>query len=122
MNISILFHYFAPLIGIVTILIGLAAVLKPEPMSKKFGISVRGEALPFVISTGIRDVFMGATILVLFFQQEWISLGLINLCVGAVAISDFLVVYRNGDRKTSLVHLFGAVTVIGYGSWLVCRS
>lgn len=112
-------HYIAPVIGLVTTLIGIAAVLKPEPMSKKFGIAARGSALPYVVSTGIRDVFIGLSILTLVYFEQWLALGFINLFVGIVAISDFLVVIRNGDKKTSVVHLAGALIVITYGVWLL---
>lgn len=119
MNIQMALYYLAPIIGFLTIFIGIFAALKPEPMSKNFGISVTGPALPYVVSTGIRDVFMGLTILILFYKQDWVVLGFIHLCVGLVAISDFLVVQKHGDKKTSLVHLAGAIAVIGYGIWLI---
>ncbi len=114
-----LLYYIAPIIGLTTLAIGVMAVLRPKPMSKKFGISVDGDALPYVIATGIRDVFMGLTIFILFYLQEWVALGAINLCVGIVAISDFLAVRKHGDKKTSMVHLFGAIAVIVYGAWLL---
>ena len=119
MNLPSAFHYIALVIGVLTFIIGVAAVLKPEPMSKKFGISVKGSALPYVVSTGVRDIFIGLTILILFYRQDWPVLGAINLCVGIVAISDFLVVQKHGDKKTSIVHLFGAIAVIFYGIWLL---
>jgi uncharacterized membrane protein HdeD (DUF308 family) len=75
-----------------------------------------------VISTGIRDVFMGIAVLVLFYFQAWMPLGLIHLALGLVAISDFAVVRRYGDRKTSWVHLIGAVVVVLFGIWLVAQS
>lgn len=119
MSLTNIVFYIGPIIGLATLIIGIFAVLKPEPMSKKFGIKVSGEALPYVISTGIRDVFMGLAVLILFFRQEFYSLGWIMLCIGVVAVSDFLVVRKNGDRKTSLVHLFGAIAVFVYGGWLI---
>ncbi len=126
MSLSEIAFYIAPLIGFVTLIIGTAAVLKPAPMSKNFGIEVSGSALPYVVSTGIRDIFMGLTILILFstqhHQQDRRTLGAIHLCVGVVAISDFLIVQKHGDKKTSWVHLLGAVAVIGYGVWLIFQS
>ena len=121
MNTVGLIYYFAPIIGIGTLTIGILAVFRPEPMSKKFGIAVSGSALPYVISTGARDVFIGLTVLILFFRQEWFTLGCINICIGIVAASDFLVVRKHGDIKTSGAHLFGFVIVVTFGIWLVCK-
>lgn len=112
-------HYLALFVGVGTLIIGILAVLRPEPMSKKFGISVNGSALPYVISTGVRDIFIGLTVLILFYRKEWLTLGLINLCIGIVAASDFIVVRKNGDQKTSIAHLFGAIMVTIYGVWLL---
>ena len=119
MNSLNLGYYIAPAIGLITLLIGSAAVLRPQIMSKNFGIAASGPALPYVVSTGIRDLFIGITILILFRQQDWNSLGLVHLSLGIVAISDFLVVQRHGDKKASLIHLAGAVAVIGYGIFLL---
>lgn len=121
MNTAELVYYFVPLIGIGTLVIGILAVIRPEPMSKKFGIAVSASALPYVISTGVRDIFIGLTVLVLFYRQEWFTLGFINICIGVVATSDFLVVRKHGDTKTSLAHLFGAVIVVTFGIWLICK-
>ena len=119
MNIITVLHYIAPLIGFFTLAIGISAVLRPGPMSKNFGIKVDGLALPYVVSTGIRDVFMGGAVLILFFLQLWQALGAISLCLGVVAISDFLVVQKHGDKKTSMVHLGGAISTIVYGAVLL---
>ena len=119
MNIEKLIYYFAPIIGIGTLIIGILAIIRPEAMSKKFGIAVNGSALPYVISTGVRDIFIGLTVLILFYRREWFILGFINICIGVVATSDFLVVRKHGNLKTSLAHLFGAVFVITFGVWLI---
>ncbi len=111
--------FVAFLIGMVTIFIGIFAILKPAFMSSKFGITVNGSALPYVISTGVRDVFMGLSVLVLAYQHEWKLLGAIQLLIGFVAIGDFLNVFKNGDKKTSLVHFAGAGAVFVYGTWLL---
>lgn len=111
-------QYLALFVGIGTLLIGILAMLRPEPMSKKFGVTINGSGLPFVIATGARDVFIGLSVLMLFFFEDWIALGYIHLFIGFVAISDFFVVRKFGDKKNSLVHLFGALIVIYYGFWL----
>lgn len=102
-----------------TILIGTGAILKPEPMSKNFGIEATGSAAPYVQSVGVRDIFMGLTVLILYFNQLWFPLALIQFCIGLVALSDFIVVKKSGDQKASLIHLAGAGAVIGYGIWLL---
>lgn len=112
-------YYIAPIIGLTTITIGIAAILKPQQMSVNFGIQSSGSANPYVMSVGIRDIFMGLTVLILYFHQSWAQLGLVQLCIGLVAMSDFLVVLKNGDKKASMTHLTGAIAVIGYGAWLL---
>ena len=119
MNLPTIAHYFPLAIGLLTLLIGILAVLNPEKMSKNFGIAVSGSALPYVVSTGIRDVFMGLIVLILFYLQAWNALGMSHLCLGIVAISDFIVVRKHGDKKASLVHISGAIAVIAYGAWLL---
>lgn len=121
MELTNLLFYLAPIIGLGTLVIGILAVLRPQPMSKKFGITANNPTLPYVVSTGIRDVFIGLTVLILFYDKNWILLGYINICISVVAVSDFLVVFKHGERKTSFAHLFGAILVTGYGVWLVCQ-
>lgn len=119
MNLNAIFYYIAPLIGVCTLVIGICATLRPLQMSKKFGIAASESTVPYVISTGIRDVFIGLTVLILFYLQLWSALGTINFCIGIVAISDFRAVYKYGDKKISYVHLAGAMSVIVYGVWLL---
>ncbi|AZZ36286.1 hypothetical protein CIK05_05605 [Bdellovibrio sp. qaytius] len=118
MNLTNFVQYIAPLIGLITLAIGVAAMLKPEPMSKKFGVAVSGSALPYVISTGMRDIFMGLVVLLLFYRQETATLGVCMFFLSAVALSDFWIVFKHGDRKTSFVHLSAAVAAAGYGLWI----
>lgn len=112
-------HYFPLAIGFITLLIGVLAAANPKAMSKNFGIAATGVALPYVVSTGIRDVFIGLIVLILFYLQAWVALGACHLCIGLVAISDFLVVRKYGNKKASLIHISGAVVVIAYGAWLL---
>ena len=115
MNFSTVLHYFALVFGAFTLIIGVLAALKPEGMSKNFGIAASGQCLPYVITTGIRDVFMSLVIFVLFFTEHWEALGMTCLCLGVVAISDFFIVRKYGNKKASLIHLGGAIGVVGYG-------
>ncbi len=115
MNLADIIHYIAPIIGFFTLVIGISAFAKPEAMSKNFGIQASGQALPYVMSTGIRDVFMGLVMFILFFMQLWQAMAAVSLCIGLVAICDFIIVQKYGDKKMSMVHLAGASAVIGYG-------
>ncbi len=119
MNLENIIHYVALIVGLVTLIIGISAVIRPKPMSTKFGIAANDATLPYVVSTGIRDVFIGLTVLILFYLSEWHTLGAINICVAVVAISDFLVVRKHGDKKTSYIHLVGAIAVVVCGGWLL---
>ncbi len=119
MDFFALTYYLAPLIGLTTVAIGVGAILRPQHMSGNFGIVASGTANPYVVSVGIRDIFMGFVILNLYFNQLWNELSFVLFCVGMVAISDFLVVHRNGSKKTALVHLLGAIAVTSYGAWLL---
>ena len=121
MNITLIIEYIAPLSGIILALLGLSAMIKPKVMSKQFGIPIEGKSLSYVISTGVRDVFMGLNILILYHQKLWIVLGYVNICLSLVAISDFVVVLKSGNKKASLIHGFGAVAVIFYGLILIFR-
>lgn len=111
--------YFPLLSGVVACLIGLGAILKPELMSKNFGIKAVGAAKHFVVATGVRDVFMGLTVLILFYFQSWMFVGLIHILISLVALSDFLLVYRHGDRKAALTHMAGALGAGAFGLWMV---
>lgn len=86
MNLHYLGFLLSVVIGLFTTIIGISAVLKPKEMSKKFGIEASGMAIPYIMSTGIRDVFIGLIILVLFYFQHWRELGVGHLCIGIVAI------------------------------------
>lgn len=119
MSFSTLLYYLAPIIGFTTLLIGVSAAVKPQAMSSKFGIAATGATLPYVISTGMRDVFMGLTVFILFSLEQWTALGAVNLAIGLVAISDCYIVRKYGDRKNSYVHAAGAVAVIVYGLLLL---
>ena len=119
MDIPNVFFYFNLAVGLVALVIGFGAIIQPQAMSHKFGIPADAKALAYVVSLGIRDVFMGLTLLILFFRAEWLSLGLVHICLGAVAVSDFLVVYRNGIRKVSWVHLAGAMVSFSYAAWML---
>ncbi len=119
MNITETGHHISIFIALMTFIIGILAIARPQEMSKKYGISVYGSALPYVMSTGVRDIFIGLVILILFVQNEWRLLGATHLCIGVIAFFDFFIVYKYGDKKTSYMHLCGAISVVAYGIWLL---
>lgn len=100
-------------------MIGILAIFRPQAMSLQFGIAAEKSALPYVISTGVRDVFMGLTVLILVSLQNTEALGLVHLALGVVALSDFKVVGKHGHRQKAYIHLGGALIVVTYGSWLL---
>ena len=113
MDLISIIHLISPMIGLATIIIGILAIINPKKMSKNFGIDTNDiKTLPYVSSLGVRDIFMGITILILYHNQLWNILGLINLLIGLVAVSDFLFVLKNGDKRISLIHLTGAIIMI----------
>lgn len=112
-------NYVALIIGIVTIGIGLLAMVLPKDMSKRFGIKVTGSGLSFVVATGARDVFMGFVMLILYTQKQMTLIAYVSMCIGAVAIIDFIQVLRHGDKKISAVHFVGAAIAIAYGVLLL---
>ncbi len=122
MNSSNIFLYFNIPVALVALAIGLGAILKPQPMSLKIGIAADKAALPYVMSLGVRDVFMGLSILILFWLSEWFALGFIHLFLGLVAVCDFFVVFKYGVKKASYVHFLGAVFSFAYGAWLIYFS
>lgn len=106
-------------VGALTLLIGVVSALKPQAMSKNFGIAAQGGALPYVMATGVRDVFIGLTVLVLFFREQWNILGYVHFFIGLVAVADFLIVRKYGDKKFAWVHFVSAIAVCVYGAWLI---
>ena len=97
MDLISIIHLISPVIGIVTIVIGILAIINPKKMSKSFGIDADDiKTLAYVSSLGVRDIFMGITILILYYNHLWNILGLVNLLIGLVAVSDFLFVLKNG--------------------------
>ena len=107
-------HIIALLIGIVACLIGIGAMLKPAFMSDGFGIAVDGKATGYVVALGVRDLFIGAIFLHVYFTANWQTLPFYSSALGVVAVSDFIVVIKNGDKKKAAVHLAGAVVSFLY--------
>jgi hypothetical protein len=103
--------YLVPLVGLGALGIGLAAMVMPAKMSGIFGVAVDGKAVAFVIGMGVRDLFIGGAITLLYFLELLIPAGWLLLMLGAVSFSDFVVVRKWGSKLISLTHLTGAVVV-----------
>ena len=58
---------FSVIFSLVSIIIGVLAILKPNKMSKGFGIALDSDKTGYVISLGARDIFMG--LVLLYFYQ-----------------------------------------------------
>ncbi len=111
--------WLAPIMGFVTILIGVFAIVSPQKASKTFGLEAQAPALPWVIATGARDIFIGLIVLILWWSEMYHLLGLATLSIAVVAITDFTVTRKSGNRRESYIHLVGAIAVIVYGTLLL---
>lgn len=115
-------QYFSLLIGFGACSIGLLAIAKPQFMSEGFGIKVSGAATSYVVALGIRDLFIGLTVLLLYSYQAWVLIGYTSLMIAMVAFSDFLVVFKNGKKSASFVHLLGLMVALAYGLVLLTST
>lgn len=116
------FEFILLLIGIGAILIGLAAVALPQRASQSFGIKVYSEALPYVQATGARDIFLGITLLILYWRNDFLTAGYVCVAIACVSIVDAYVTWRNGSKPHSLFHVAGTVGVVAYGIWLISTA
>ena len=105
---------FSLLIGFGVITIGFLAILKPKFMSKNFGIPIEGKALSYISSLGIRDIFIGLILFYMFYIKAWLAIAFINLCICLVALTDFIVVIKHGNKKNSFTHLAGLIVSLIY--------
>ena len=115
MNILNLLQYVALITGVLAILLGTVAIIFPTKMSEGFGIPISGSASAYVASLGVRDIFIGLIMLMLYFGEAWKMVSYTSFMISAVALVDFIVVYKNGIKKTSLTHLLGVIIFIIYG-------
>ena len=95
--------------------IGVLAMLRPEKMSAKYGIAARQPQASFVAGLGIRDVFVGFVLFGAWWREDTLAILVLSFLLSSVALVDFYIVSKHGDKKTSLVHLLGAVFCLGYG-------
>jgi hypothetical protein len=112
-------QHFSILIGLSATLIGLLAMLKPKFMSEGFGIKVEGDALSYVVALGVRDIFIGLSVLALYVYKLWFMIGILSLLISLVALTDFLVVFKFGVKKTSILHLLGFFASLVYGVTMI---
>ena len=119
MNFLTILHHFSPIIALFTLIIGFFAIFKPKPMAKNFGVPVGADAYPFVIATGVRDIFMGTVILILYFLGQWYAIALVSFSLTLVAVSDFVIVQKYGIKKNSWTHFLGALGTLIYGLFLL---
>ncbi len=107
-------------IGLLTIAIGLLASLLPFKMAKQYGIKLdtkfkNDPIIGFVISTGARDLFMGATLILANYRKDTFLIAGILFLLSFIALIDFLNVYKYGDKKTSIIHLLGSLLCLFLG-------
>lgn len=111
--------YLVPVFAAVSLIIGIAAMIAPAKMSRVFGIAVDGKAAALVVGMGVRDIFIGGIILILYFMDLLIPIGWSLLLLGLISLSDFWCVRKYGSKPISWTHLTSAVVVTGVGVYLV---
>ena len=96
------------------LLIGIAAIARPAVLSHLYGLYVHDKnGHGFVRATGARDVAFGVLLIAFSFTSP--TALLVTLLVGAaLALSDFLIVWRtNGSFEPVLhSHLFGGALLL----------
>jgi hypothetical protein len=107
--------FFGLCVGVVATLIGSLAMITPKKMSEAFGIPTDDKGTPFVFSLGARDVFVGAVGFILWYQAQWHSLGYVCFAIAFVAVSDASIVFKHGNKKAAVTHLFGFVSATMFG-------
>jgi hypothetical protein len=115
MNFVSVLPLLIPVIGAVAILIGVGAICFPEKSSVMFGIPAAGAATSYVRATGMRDVFMGAVCLYLYFSNSFEAVGFVLFFIAAVSLVDFILVRKNGVKMASYGHASATVIAIVYG-------
>ena len=115
MNILNLLQYVALITGVLAVLLGAIAMILPTKMSDSFGIPINGIASSYVSSLGVRDIFIGFVMLMLYFNEAWKIVAYTSFMISAVAFVDFIIVFKNGSKKKSLTHLVGVIIFIIYG-------
>lgn len=119
MNILNALQYFALITGIMAILLGTVAMIFPTKMSEGFGIPTRNNTSGYVASLGARDVFVGLVVLMLYFNESWKMIAYTSFMISFVALIDFIVVLKKGNKKTSVAHLLGFLIFIVYGYFIL---
>jgi len=112
MNILNLLQYVALITGVLAVLLGAIAMILPTKMSDSFGIPINGIASSYVSSLGVRDIFIGFVMLMLYFNEAWKIVAYTSFMISAVAFVDFIIVFKNGSKKKSLTHLVGVIIFI----------
>ena len=116
MSYTELLNSFSLIIGLGVSFIGLLAISAPRFMSKNFGIPLDDKkALSYIVSLGIRDIFIGLTVFYLFFEKAWMTIAFVHFFISIVALSDFIVVMKHGDKNSYITHLTGLVISLLYG-------
>ena len=96
--------------GIGFVLIGIAALAKPEILSHLYGLySHERNGRAFVRAAGVRDIAIGALLIVFAFTAPFALF--VTLIAGAcVAVADFILVWRTNRTFDPMLysHLAGA--------------
>lgn len=104
----------APLMAAGACFIGVIACARPVWMSRQYGIAADWPNAGFVVALGVRDLFMGAAMFFAWWHQSWVTVAVFSTLLAGVAVVDFAIVLKLGEKKASLVHLMGALACTVY--------
>lgn len=121
MDLQQIIYWIPAITGAFALIIGLLAVVSPQKASQSFGIEVHGLALPYVMATGVRDIYIGLVTLILFRFGNTQLLGANFICIAVIAIADFILTFKVGSRRHSVVHIAGAVFSLIFGIILLSK-
>lgn len=119
MDFEFVLTNFAAVIGGSLIGIGLSAMVFPKWAATMFGINAPGTGLHYVTAAGVRDVFIGHVILLVWWAGYRGLLGNIIMSTAVISTTDVYLTYKYGTKSRVLIHAFGTVAVLVYGYLLL---
>lgn len=101
--------------------VGLLLIFNPETGERFFGLSLgERDNYSFHFTTAIRQIYLGAIILILLWLRQFRALGVLLLTIPIVPITDFMIVFTapGGSLLKAFPHLSGLL-VLGLGIFLI---
>ncbi len=113
---------FAPIIASGLLLVGLTAMTFPKWAAGMFGVKASTEGLPYVMAAGVRDVFIGLALLLIWQTGDHRLLAKAMVATAIVSLMDTYLVFKYGMRRQMALHILGTVAVVVYGFVLYSYS